>query len=638
MIVARACRGYLRTKLFVVVPLVFVVCVGLIVYAKASKQMRGPFDLAEDFPRGALVYAQCKDLPALIRQWNESTLKQQYLNSTNFQQFQQRHLALKLVERWEEFNSALGFTLDAATISESSENRAAIAVYDIGRLEMVFIAPISEERSAATKFFQSKDQFEQTELPDGTLYYSREVEADRGRQKQKIAFAMLRGRFVLATSERLLLRAIANINNKVKKDRLSDDPSFAALSREVQPHFATVWVDQSRLNSDWYFKRYWLMQDVTQLKNIRAGMFDLEVRDGKWIERRDFLYAGKAVKNSAIPVAEMRRISGMIPATVPYFKVQALDGGSLAAATLIRDTLLDNSQQSEEESSYSWSWHSYSNSDFYDDDGDESWWEGRRYSYLDSEYDSIIDDPADAGINDEPDHGQLKEEAEGRYEAALQQALQLAHPLFAATAESPQAMTGPLFVDFRRAALVTLQTPGKLDQPALERALSGLVQGRLTIAGPVASLPWTNRNEAGHEWRELELPMLGWKLCYALRGRELVLANSTELLRSILTSQKEQRPLTIDSKAALDKLTVIRLDQREQAFDQIFEKLDAPHIRDYWKARRRNHQDGLGDPPQEFFSGNIASLLSVASRVSEIEIRSVSSSGRLREDIEIRLR
>ena len=199
-------------------------------------------------------------------------------------------------------------------------------------------------------------------------------------------------------------------------------------------------------------------------------------------------------------------------------------------------------------------------------------------------------------------------------------------------------MTGPLFVDFRRAALVTLQTPGQLNQPSLEKALSGLAQSRLTIAGPVASLPWTNRNEAEHEWRELELPMLGWKLCYALRGRELVLANSTELLRSILSSQKEQRPLEIDSKAALDKLTVVRLDQREQAFDQIFGKLDAPPIKDYWKARRRNHQDGLEDRSQEFFSGNIASLLSVASRVSEIEIRSILLCGRLREEIEIRLR
>jgi hypothetical protein len=51
----------------------------------------------------------------------------------------------------------------------------------------------------------------------------------------------------------LLVRAIANVNGKSPKDRLSDDPAFKTLSSIVSPHFAAIWVDQAKLNEDYYF-------------------------------------------------------------------------------------------------------------------------------------------------------------------------------------------------------------------------------------------------------------------------------------------------------------------------------------------------------------------------------------------------
>ena len=196
----------LRSKpLWISLLLVLSIGAGLIVYAR-NRSSKHPFELAEDFPRGALVYGQFADFPALIKQWDQSRLKQQYLDSANYKQFQHGHLALKLIERWEEFNNALGFPLDTAALSSTADSRVAIAIYDIGRLDLVFIAPMSEEKIMATEFFKSKEQFEATELPDGTTYYHHEVEADRGRQKQVLVFTALKGRLILATSEPLLLR------------------------------------------------------------------------------------------------------------------------------------------------------------------------------------------------------------------------------------------------------------------------------------------------------------------------------------------------------------------------------------------------------------------------------------------------
>lgn len=633
-------KKYLRSKVFwISLLLVLSICAGLIAYAKRSSG-KHPFELTEDFPRGALVYGQFADLPALIKQWDQSHLKQQYLGSANYKQFQHGHLALKLIERWEEFNNALGFPLDTTTLSSAADARVAIAIYDIGRLDLVFIAPMSEEKIMATEFFKSKDQFEPTELPDGTTYYRHEVDADRGRQKQMLVFAALKGRLILATSEPLLLRAITNINGKSKKDRLWDDPSFKTLSAMVNPHFATVWVDQAKLNDDYYFKHYWLMQNVDQLKTIRACMFDLELKDGTWIERRDFLSAGKATRtSSAISAAEIARLRAQIPEDVPYMKVESLGGDAALTTTLIQDTLLDRAAGQQQQNGKYWSWERYGDDEFYPVDPDNEEEGDDRYSYLSPEFDSVIDDPRDAKISqqEEPGENPLRIELERQFAARLQEAIAPAHPLSAVVATSPTTKAGPLFVEFRRVAILPLQTPTNLNRQVLEDAISKAAQSRLTVAGPSVDLKWMDRSENDQTWRELELPMLGWHFCYVLRGGDLIIANSPELLSAVLAVHNPPLTVAEQSASSLNDLTIIRLDQRKPAFDDIVNRLDAASIKRSQAARAKDEKAPAG-ASEEFFSGNIGSLLDVAGNVSRIEIKRSSASNSLHEEIDFILK
>ena len=133
--------------------------VAFVVFAKTSRGPKSAYGLAEEVPRGAFVYAQFSNLPALIEGWDRSQLRERYLNSANYSQLQRAHLALKLISRWEEFNNALGFPLDVATITGATETSAAIAVYDIGKLDLVFIAPMSEEKIASLRAYGAKVTF-----------------------------------------------------------------------------------------------------------------------------------------------------------------------------------------------------------------------------------------------------------------------------------------------------------------------------------------------------------------------------------------------------------------------------------------------------------------------------------------------
>jgi hypothetical protein len=573
-------------------------------------------------PRGALVYAQFQNLPELITQWEQSQLKERYLSSTSYQQLKHRHLAMKLISRWEEFNSALGFPLDLAAIGSSTDGAAAVAIYDIGQLDLLFVAPVSDEKVALTHFFKSKDQFEEMETPDGTPYYSRTVEADRGRQKQVLAFATVNGRFLLGTNEKLFIRALANINKRAKNDSLADDPTFRTLSRKVNPHFATIWVDQSRLNADYYFKHYWLMQNVAELKSIRAGIFDLEQQPSRWIERREFLTTAPAERsNSGITATELRQLYSRTPDDAPYVRFRSLVNNPTLPGTIVRDTLFDSPVEQERGSS-SWSWDSYSSEDFYPTSGEE-YDAYERYSSLDDSYDKTINDPYDARIAErvEPGRNPLSVELEHQFLTGLQNVLSPAGPSAVAVSTTPHTTKGPLFVEFRKIAIFNLQSPGSLRRELLEQTIAQSAQGRLTVVNSGSQPRWETRND----WRSLHLPMLGWEICYALKDNMLIVSNSNELMEAVLEPHEKQSSVSAD----IDELTIIRFDRRKESFDDIVNVLDADAI----KQQQASNPDIKSS--QEFFSGNISSLLNVASDVSRIEIKRKSMGNNLHEEIEL---
>lgn len=629
----------MRPRVAKVVAVVILASLCFIVYARPSAK-RGAFAQAEDFPRGPLCYAQFQDLPSLVKRWNESELKKQYLESANFKQLQSHHLFLKLLEHWEEFNNTLGFPLDLGALAESSDNKAALAIYDIGRLELVFIAPLSEEKAAATKWFQSQDQFEAAELPDGTTYYSRTMDANDGRRQQKIAFATLRGRLVVASSEKLLLRTLANIKSRAKKDSLADDPAFKTLSLAVTPHLATIWVDQTKLNADYYFKHYWLMSGREKLKGIRAGMFDLEMSEGKLTERREFLteQGVKTARGASIAAAEAARLSALMPEDVPYLRVQSLNHDTSLAASITLDTLLGGLHKDEPESEAHWRASSYDETDFYEPGREADEWDN--HTRLGDDYDLAIDDVYDARVEDkdEPRDAGLIKERNARVMATMRQALQAAEPAVSVLAESPRPVEGPLFAEFRRAAVLRLENADVLNRQSFEQVVSLAAQERLMIAVPPVGLEWKDARASGIDWRELELPALGWKLVYVLRGDELFIANSAELLQEILArSNRPQAAQALAAAEAIQDLTLIRPAQREEAFDRIFKKLDAEQIAAY-KKEHQSKDDDAEAVSQQFFSGNVASLLDVAAPVRQVAIKRSFAEGHLREEIEISLK
>jgi hypothetical protein len=594
--------------LYKIVGLFLIVSVSIIAYAKINSANEA-FSQAKDFPEDALCYVQFQDLPALYNIWDESELKQKYLESANYNEFENNHLAMKLISRLEEFNAASKFPLDISTLLSSSETRAAIAVYDIGRLEFVFVAPLSEEKILASQFFLNKSAFEENKLEDGTLFYSSNVEADRGRQKQKLLFTTLRGRFVLGTDEVKFFKTLDLIGGKSKGKSVFDETGFRNLREKITPHLATIWVNQRKLNDDWYFKLYWAFKNLENLKKINAGIFDFEMQENKLIEHRKFLLNNKSTGNEAtISDSEVQSLQKFIPEDVPFVKFQAARKTSENVSEDIYQTLLDGFSGSENDDGYK-DWNSYNRFHF-TDYGENDWDSG--YRYLGSRYESEInetDEDFATGENDSTENEQLFGE--------LRKIIQAANPKVSASLIKPENLPMPLFFECRRGFVLSLQNSKNLDRNALENVISKLAQNQLTVAKNNAILEWKN----SENWRELKMPMLGWKLVYAVKNNEIIFANSEVLLKSMLENKSVENVELEQKKDSFDEFTKIRLSQHDAAFDSVMREI-------------RKQEANADTENFDFFVDNVGSLFEVLSNVNRVEIKKSSSENYLSEELE----
>lgn len=568
-------------KIKVILVLIFLLIIGVFVWAKTSSKEK--FSLAKDFPNGALVYVQVTDLPEFIKLWNESKLKEKYLNSQNFSELQKRHLGIKIAERWNDWNNAIGFPLDLQNLSGLAEKQAAVAIYDIGKLDIIFIAPMNETVFSATMFANNSGNFEEIKLDENTTAFVLDAEVERQNQKQKVIFANIKGRFILSTNEKLFMQAVSNITGKQRKQSLYNEPSFKKLSERVSPNLATVWLDQERLNSDYYFKKYWLMSDIEDLQNIQAGIFDINLDEKGLTEKREFLLKEQQPVGQ-ISQAEAKDLVRNIPENVPYFHLQKVDEKQLGEA--IYETILDKQvvETTRRNHSRHWSYEDFN----YDDYNDYN-----EYYYLNSDYDEEINQV----VEDE------KLEEKSFQTNQLSDALDSVNPSVILTAASPQTLENPLFVEFRKIAIVSLKNPNSFQANQFENSIVEALKSRVTVTD--AKFEWTTENGL----RKLKIPMLGWQKGYQLKDDKLFISNNFEFLQECLANENKREI----AANGISELTVVNLENRKENFDVVFEKL--------------SNENGI------FFTGNVASMLDVISDIKQIEIRRKSEDNFLEEEI-----
>ena len=267
-----------------------------VVIAAASALLQTPgqpprqVDLASLLPARAALVLEAKDFSSLLSDWNASGEKEKWLASANYEAFSRSRLFLRLTEAYKEFATAAGVPPDMALVSDIAGTGSALALYDIGKLEFLYITRLPSAKTMENALWRTRGDYEPREAA-GTPFYVR-IDAE---SKRVVAFGARDGYLLLATREDLLAGALALIAGR---------PSEASPSIQTEPWFAQsikaagapgdlrLVTNLGALVKEAHFRSYWIQENVNDLKPFTAGVSDLfrtpsEIREERVLLRTD---------------------------------------------------------------------------------------------------------------------------------------------------------------------------------------------------------------------------------------------------------------------------------------------------------------------------------------------------------------
>ena len=571
--------------------------------------------LAGVMPRGALVYLQVRDLAALMSRWTASPSRNSFYNSASYKRFEQSNIFLKFQDRKADFEKAIGFGVEESRLAEVAGGASAVAMYDIGKLELVFVTEVGREKAVATVLFKNSRQFEERSAK-GSPYFVREVTTDGGRLRQQFCFAYGEGKLLITTSEGLMLRALDNLKAAGDDSALNDVLSVANLARGFVARDATLWVDQTKLNQNRHFKSYWLYgnwgeKSEDSLTGFESGLIDIRFAPDGWNEQRWF----KLKEDGRVPALTGEQASAFlrfVPRHTHLIEIQASAAGAsdAAALALFGKDFAEAYEPGEIETE--------SPSDSSETESSASR-RAERYSRLDARFDRDVDDEQSKNQRSWPGDKKGLPTAE-RPSAATQ-----LQPLLTSTASymtmaRGRSEVGKPFVHFERAVILELKTP--VEKEALERLVTNEMRERFLVAGINPQLAWQEEGGVRH----LGQTLIEQGAAYAVSGRYLVVASSRDYAREILAAVSAPAPAATRVDGTAEYFALVRVAEARPVFDKLMAKLDGKTA----QAAGPRSQEGSEGQEVKFFSDNLSSFLAATS-VREVRLRRVREGALLTE-------
>jgi len=271
-------------------------------------------------PAGALLYVQAKDFSSLLSEWNDSPQKRQWVKSANYEGFSNSRLFLRLKAASDQFTAAAGLPPDSNFLKQVAGRQSALAIYDIGKLQFVYITQLSSGSPTESALWQSRSKFETRSAAGTAFFFRRDPES-----KAEVAFAVSGDHLLLATREDLMAGALQLMAGS--KDRSVETEQWWA-----QPVGATgpandlhMVLNLEEIVPSPYFRSYWIQRNTTEMKEYASAISDLfrssrEYREERVLMKKAAPEGASAENDGAVAVAELARL---VPAQAGVYEVKA---------------------------------------------------------------------------------------------------------------------------------------------------------------------------------------------------------------------------------------------------------------------------------------------------------------------------
>jgi hypothetical protein len=251
-----------------------IVCAAIGSAAYQAAVATDPPTLSRYVPAGSLLYLEARDFSSLLADWNSSAEKKQWVATSNYEVFSRSRLFLRLKGAGDQYAAAAGLPPNMNFLSQVAGTRSALALYDIGNLEFLYVTYLPSARSMQTTLWQTRAKFEPRSAGGVSFYVRRDPESQK-----EVAFAVSGDYLLLATREDLLAGALQLMSEgqNLKKDRtVESEPWWSQAAAAAGPAGDLRMVmNLEKIVPSPYFRTYWVQQDITDMKQYFAAVSDL---------------------------------------------------------------------------------------------------------------------------------------------------------------------------------------------------------------------------------------------------------------------------------------------------------------------------------------------------------------------------
>jgi hypothetical protein len=245
--------------------------------------------LSRYVPAGPLLYLEAKDFSSLLDDWNSSPQKRRWIQSDSYEVFSRSRLFLRLGGAGDQFAAAAGLPPDMNFLSQVAGGPSALALYDIGKLQFLYITYLPSAKSMETTLWQSRAKFEPRTAGGVNFYFRRDPQSQR-----EVAFAVSGDYLLLATREDLMAGALQLMSGKQDRTVESEQWWAESTSAAAKPGDLRLVLNLGKLVPSGYFRTYWVQQNITDLSHYSAAVCDLFRSSREYREERGLIHKKEA--------------------------------------------------------------------------------------------------------------------------------------------------------------------------------------------------------------------------------------------------------------------------------------------------------------------------------------------------------
>ncbi len=281
--------------------------------------------LATMMPSGALLYLEAPDFGRLLRDWDASKIKAEWLQSANYSVFSRSNLFTKLQEVYSQYGEAAGFLPDLQSVIGIAGSDSALALYGIRDVEFLYISRIGDGEFMKSQLWAVRGKFEQRQA-GGVSFYLRTDAAS----KRTVTFAFDKGYVLVATRDDLVAQALELMagvaNPSIASDRWYRDSTTAASA----PGELRLVMNLESLVNSVYFRSYWIQRNASAVRRYSSAVADVRRGIGDITEDRVFLRAPDTPEPTGS--GTISNLLALVPPEAGMYKASRIsDAGDVAS-------------------------------------------------------------------------------------------------------------------------------------------------------------------------------------------------------------------------------------------------------------------------------------------------------------------